>query len=247
MKKLVFLLVALFSATPIFAQSDDDENSRYVPGQSNDDGELGYIDGFEKEKANAFFLGPKIGGTMNMMSQPDFGQIYDTSGYGFGGGVAMKARFGKATENSPGGSGYWGVALELKYALHSPKTLAADEKGKANASLAINHFEIPVLVQFYPLAKTKAMSSLYVEAGLALDIPMGVNPEYLITPEHSIKTGDLKPFDCRPTIGLGYTFKKGFDINARYYVGVSELAKNFSSKVSTMEISFAWMFKCGKF
>ena len=61
-------------------------------------------------------------------------------------------------------------------------------------------------------------------------------------------TGDLKASDFRIPIGIGYTIPKtGLDINLRYYIGTSKLAENFSSKMNSLELSLAWLFKAGGF
>ena len=114
MKKLSLTLMALLSAMPMFAQSDDGE-------------EIGNV---VKAKNNAFFLGPKVGVTMSTMTQPDEGKLFDKSDIGFSAGMAFKARFGKATSNSEGGTGYVGLGLELMYTQNKAKTIATDEKRK---------------------------------------------------------------------------------------------------------------------
>ena len=62
-------------------------------------------------------------------------------------------------------------------------------------------------------------------------------------------TGDLKGFDVRPTVGVGYRFNKnsandGFYAGARYYLGTSKLAGNFPGKMSSAEITIGYLFKC---
>ena len=152
MKKILFFIAALSLSVPGFAQSDDGEDDLISTG---------------KEKSNAFFLGPKVGVTMTSMTQPDEGKLYDGSGFGFSGGVVLKARFGKASENSVGGTGYFGAGLELKYKLNSVKTLGTDEGGKENAKLSLGYFEVPVFVHIYPFAKSPSVNPLYVELGVA--------------------------------------------------------------------------------
>lgn len=243
MKKILFFIVALSLTVPGFAQSDDGEEE-FIP---------------IKEKSNAFFLGMKAGGTLTSMTQPDEGKLYDGSNFGFSGGVVLKARFGKASENSVGGTGYFGAGLELKYKLNSVKTLGTDEGGKENAKLSLGYFEVPVFVHIYPFAKSPSVNPLYVELGVAFAGTLSRSPKSLtlINPsdEYSQVTynidangSKLKGMDVRPFAGLGYTIPNtGLDINARYYVGASELAGNFPCKMSTLEVSFAWLFNIGKF
>lgn len=244
MKKILFLVVALSLTVPGLAQTDDGEDEIISTG---------------KEKSNAFFLGPKVGGTMTTMTQPDEGKLYDGSGVGFSGGLVFQARFGKASENSVGGTGYFGAGLELKFKINSVKTLGTDETGKENAKLSLGYFEAPIFVHIYPIAKSPSLNSLYVELGAALAGTLTRSPKSLtlnnpsddysqITYNLDANGSKLKGMDVRPFAGIGYTIPNtGLDINARYYIGTSELAKNFACKMNTLEVSLAWLFNIGKF
>lgn len=237
------LVAAMFAVMPIFAQSDDGED----------------IGPVVKSKSNAFYLGPKGGVTMTTMTQPEYGDLYDKSGIGFSAGLAFKARFGKATENSEGGTGYWGIGLELKYKQNKVKTIGTDEKGKENAELSVDYFEAPVYFQIYPLAKKNSLNTLYVELGASIAGTMSRSPKSLTVENDNAEYSrvvykldadgsKLKGMDVRPMAGIGYTIPgTGLDINARYYLGMSKMAKNFKSKMNTLEVSLAWMFNVGKF
>ncbi len=243
MKQLSLTFLALLLAMPMCAQSDDGE-------------EIGNV---VKAKNNAFFLGPKAGVTMSTMSQPDQGKLFDKSDMGFSAGLAFKARFGKATANSEGGTGFVGLGLELKYAQNKAKTIATDEAGNDNASLSLGYFEAPVYVQFYPLAKSNAMNNFYVEVGAAFAGTLSRAPQTLTVNEPSASYSQvtykldadgskLKGMDVRPMAGIGYTIPgTGLDINARYYMGMSKLAENFNTKVNSLEVSLSWMFNVAKF
>lgn len=244
MKKILLILLALINFVPLFAQSDDGEEE---------------ITGWVKEKKNAFILGLKIGGTLTSMSDPDEGKLYDKSGFGFSGGLAMKARFGKASDNSVGGTGYWGVGMELKYKKNTVKTVATDEDGGENADFSMDYFEVPVYLHVYPFAKSAAMNSFYVELGASFAGTMSRSPKTLslsspnadyskITYNIDNDGSKLKGGDIRPLAGIGYTIPgTGLDISARYYLGMSELAENFKCKMNTFEVSLAWMFNICKF
>lgn len=242
MKKLLICMSALFLTVPMFAQSDEDDDNVV-----------------RIEKSNAFFIGPKVGGTLSTMSDPDECDLYDGSGISFSGGIAMKARFGKATPNSVGGTGYFGVGLELKYSQKSVKTVGIDEDGEENAKLNISWFEVPVYVQVYPFTKTSSFNSLYVELGASIAGTLSRSPEKLtvISPNETYSSvvyhlddddSKLSGMDIRPLVGIGYTIPgTGLDINVRYYLGMSELAENFACKINNFEVSLAWMFNIGKF
>lgn len=244
MKRILIIFAALFTIMPAFAQSDDGEEGFFVGA---------------KEKANAFFIGPKIGGVLSTMTQPDECDLYDSSDFGFSAGLAMKARFGRATENSDGGTGFWGIGLELKYKQNSVKTIGTDEDGNENAKLTIGYFEVPVSIQLYPLAANRAMNSLYIELGASFAGTMSRSPksltvsnpnsEYSSITYHIDSNGSkLKGMDIRPLAGIGYTIPgTGLDMNARYYLGMSKLAENFVCKMNSFEVSLSWMFNAGKF
>lgn len=243
MRKHLFFVLALTIALPGFAQSDDEEE--YFPPS--------------KEKSNAFFVGPKIGGALTTMSQPNEGQLYDASAFGFTGGLAIKSRFGQATENSVGGTGYFGIGVELKYLQNTVKTLGTDDSGNENANLSVNYFNVPIYAQIYPFAKVPNLNTFYVELGLAFVGTLSRSPESLtlknpsseyswVTYNFDTENSTLKGMDVRPLGGIGYTIpNSGLDINARYYLGTSSLAGNFPCKFNTLEISVAWFFNAGKF
>ena len=243
MKKFLFIILALFMTMPMVAQTDETDESPIVLNP----------------KKNAFFLGPKIGGVITSMSQPTEGDLYDGSGFGLSAGLAMKMRFGRANENSVAGTGFFGLGLELKYKQNKVKTLGVNSDGDSDANFAVNYFEVPLYVHLYPFVKSRAMNSLYIELGASFASYLGCNTEYMtvynpnqdyssVTYHFDSDMGKLKGNDIRPLIGVGYTIPNtGLDINARYYIGTSELAGNFPCKMNSLEISFAWMFKAFKF
>lgn len=234
--------MAFVTLTPVFAQ-DDGEEITVAP----------------KEKSNAFFIGPKVGGTMTTMTQPNEGNLYDGCAFSFSGGIAMKMRFGKASENSVGGTGYFGAGLELKYRQSAVKTVGTDESGKENAKLSLSYFDVPVYLHVYPFAKSRSMNTFYVELGASFGGTLSRSPKTLTVANpsaeyksvtYNIDNGDskLKGMDVRPLAGLGYTIPNtGLDINARYYIGTTKLAGNFPCKMSTLEVSLSWMFNIWKF
>lgn len=243
MKKVLFFIAALAMSVPSVAQSDDGED--VIP--------------VTRVKSNAFFFGVKAGGTMTTMTQPKEGDLYDGSGFGFSAGLVLKARFGRASENSVGGTGFFAAGLELKYKQNTVKTLGMDESGKEKANLSVGFFEVPVYAQIHPFVKSPTLNSLYVELGAAFAGTLSRSPKSLtlINPSseysrvtYNIDTdgSKLKGMDVRPLAGIGYTIPNtGLDINARYYLGTSELAGNFPCKMNSLEVSLAWLFNIGKF
>lgn len=228
MKKILLLVLISFNLIPIYAQSTD-------------------FDETVKEKNNVLFVGPKVGVTFTSMTQPKEVDLYDGNGLGLSGGLQAKTRFGRATENSVAGTGLFGVALELKYKQNKVKTTA-------DKDLSISYFEVPVLAQIYPLAHMSGVNPLYVELGAAFAGTLSKSPSELtvtnpaLYSEFTYHTGELKGFDVRGIVGLGYTVPNvGFDINARYYLGTCKLAKNFPCKMNSFEVSVAYLFNVADF
>ena len=94
------------------------------------------------------------------------------------------------------------------------------------------------------------MNGFYIEAGIDLAGVLSKSPDALTVFPNNYRfnevvyhTGDLTGFDCRIPVGVGYTFLNGFDVNLRYYIGTSDLAKNMACKMSSFEVSLSWLFK----
>lgn len=217
------------------------------------------------QKKHAFYLGLKGGVDFTSMTQPEGFTLYDAAGTGFSAGVAAKVRFNQATPNAPAGTGLVGAGLELKYKQNTAKTFATDEKGKENADLSIGYFEVPVFVQIYPFYKSDAMNTFYLEVGPDFAGTMDRKPK-MLTLEYDggmqsqefpidVESYKIKGMDVRVMAGVGYDFaiknSQGeatnlIGINARYYLGTSELSKYVKSKMNTFEVSLSWMFNVGK-
>lgn len=238
--------MALVLTVPLYAQEDED------------------IIEIGKEKKNALTIGPKVGIGFTSMTQPNEGKLANGRGAGFVGGVSAKLRFGRATKNSSAGTGYWGVGLDLRYKNNSVKTIALGYEKSAtdaqeNSKLSTSYFDIPVFFMVYPFAKSSALNTLYVEAGASFGILLSRSPNYLRVDNPSEyfssatytlngEGSKLKGGDIHPIVGVGYKIPKtGLDLNVRYNIGMSKLAENFPCKMSTLEISIAWMFNVAKF
>ncbi len=243
MKKFLFLLATLLSVASVHAQ---DDGLGY-----GDDGEIIKVTSYE---SSAFYIGPKIGLNMSTMTQPQESKLYDGAGIGFSGGLALRGRFGKITENSSAGTGYLGAGLELKYKQNTVKTIGINEDGETDANLSLDYFDVPVYVQLYPLAMSSGLNSFYIEAGASFGALVSRSPksltvenpnDYMSSVTYNLDTpsSQLKGMAVSPLVGIGYTLPSGgLDINARYYIGITELAGNFPCKMSSFEISLSWMF-----
>ena len=162
----------------------------------------------------------------------------------FGGGLAANIRFGGKDSKGRNldGQGLFGVGLELNYKQHTVKSLAGED-------LKLGYFEVPIMLQFYPCYNTKQLKNLYIEVGPTIAGTLSKSPDILEYNDITYHTGDLKGFDVKATLGVGYRFSKlsaneGFYANARYYLGTSKLAGNFPGKISSIEISIGYLFKC---
>lgn len=265
MKKNFLFALAVVLCLPMLAQRDHQQQrgSRTRTSQNAPKGRGRIVD----TGKHLFYLGLKGGLDITTMTQPQECDLFDGAGMGFSGGLAAKARFNKASNNAPAGTGLLGLGLELKYKQNKVKTIGTDESGKANADLSVNYFEVPVYVQVYPFYNSDAMNTFYVELGPDFAGTLGRSPKSLtvdnLTGDYSVVTyhlddnlSTLKGFDVRFMAGIGYEFpiKKNdkhentnlIGINARYYLGTSKLAKNFDSKMSTIELSLSWLFNIGK-
>lgn len=245
-KTLITIMCALFSAHS-FAQIEDNI--------------------IERVQKNQFSLGVKAGLNFTSMTDPSECSLNKRAATGYSASLAAKLRFRQATENSPAGTGTLALGVEVKYASNKVKTLATDEKGIPEADLLINKLSVPVFVQLYPLSKVASMNTFYLEAGAEFALMLSSKPKSLtvsgtpgkypfisgadkynsITYNFDKDGSKLKSNDLRILVGAGYTIPgTGLDINARYYIGTSKLAENMPCKLSTAEISLAWMFNAGK-
>lgn len=244
MKKILMMSALLLAGASAWAQTEDVELAIPQPGSGS---------------SFAISVGPKIGGVMTTMTQPDECDLYDGAGFGFSGGVAAQIRFGRATPESAGGTGFFGLGLELKYKQNHVKTFGTDQNGKENAKLQVDYFEVPVYAQLYPFAASTSLSglnTLYIEVGASFAGTMSRKPESLTVTRENLSTvtynldtdgSKLKGMDVRPLVGLGYTVPgTGLNFNARYYLGTSKLAENFNSKMNSFEFSLAWMFNTNR-
>lgn len=246
MKKLSILIFLFLScAMTAMAQigGDDDEFGQKSTTQPTQ--KTGKRIGITTKSYNyEFSIGLRAGGGVATMSEGNGLSVYDGSGMAFGGGLAANLRFGGTDSRGKklDGQGLFGIGLELNYKNLAVKTLPGED-------LKLGYFEVPLMFQFYPMYNNKQLRNLYVELGPTVAGTLSASPDELRTGSLIYKTGDLKGFDIKATLGLGYRFNKnsandGFYVNARYYLGTSELAGNFPGKISTAEISIGYLFKC---
>lgn len=241
MKKIfsfILFFAAAFTASAQIDSGDDGfSTSSSFSSKSSNFGKI------TKYRPYELSIGPHVGAGVSMLSESGDLKIYDGSGICFSGGLSVNFRYGnKYKGREIDGQGLWGLNLDLNYKQLAAKTLGSDD-------LKMGYFEVPVTFQLYPFCHNKQLKNLYLEVGPTFAGTLSSSPDELECNGVKYATGDLKGFDIRATIGLGYRFKKtaassGFYMNARYYVGTSKLAKNFEGKFNSAELVLGWNFSC---
>lgn len=174
-------------------------------------------------------IGVKGGVNYSFAGNPKGYDLGTKGAVGFQGGLAANIHFSDKKDYTPAGTGRWGVQLE---ALYSQRTLKTDIE-----DIKMNCFAIPVLAQFY------VTPSLTIEAGPTFTGVLSASPKTMEQRITSFGTEDIKGHDIMATIGIGYYHNIGITAGLRYNHGFSNLAKNYETKVSTIEFSIGYLFK----
>lgn len=235
MKKL-FLLAATFivtmtaTAQVTFAEDGDDNFQESI--------------GINDPRKSTMSVGLKVGGNYSTMSKYDDVDLGLKGSVGFEAGIVLSAHFGKRTKASDPGTGALGVQIEALYSQHTIKT-------NLDENLKLSYFEVPILAKYYFLP------NFNIEAGLCVAGILSASPDKLTANLNepwpgrqsvTFSTGDFKGFDIRPAIGLAYSASNtGLSVGARYYIGTSDMAKNFPCKMNTIEVALAYSFNIFKF
>jgi len=179
-------------------------------------------------------FGAKVGGNMTLMSgDPTEGvDMNYKTGYGFQLGLVLNERFGRASSADAGGTGKIGAQVEVLY--------SQQQCGTADKNLKINLIEMPVLFQYYPL------QNAFIELGPTFVSSTSASPDELNVNSVSFATKDIKYKDVLLTAGVGYLVNAGaktkISIDFRYNAGMSDLAGNFKTKMSTFQLSYGVLF-----
>ena len=173
-------------------------------------------------------VGPKVGVGMSMGTAS---QLYDfrvSLGTAYQAGVAVNAHFGKRTRFGfgNGGTGLFGAEAEILYEMRNIKL--------NSTAVRMNCIQVPLLVQIYPIKE------LGIEGGVTMVKVLGFTPDLMQTDYNYLYTGQIKAGDVMLTAGACFKVV-GIMIGARYNIGLSDLAKNFDTKVSTMTFSLAYL------
>ena len=223
---LIFLLLFICVQQKVQAQGEEIIDLSNV-------GTVGFLDFPDVDRSYNLSVGPKAGLNLASMNGNPVGVNMDAQmGIGFHVGVAANLHLGRRTESSKGGTGMWGMQAE---ALFSQLTV-----GTADKDMTLSYFAMPILAKCYINPR------LSIEAGPVFMALMSTSPDNLVVDEASIAVSELKGGDIAFAIGAGYESKSGLNIAARYNLGMSDLAGNMPCKVSTFQISLAWMFSVVK-
>lgn len=219
MKKLFSLAFALLLCNALFSQ-----DSWNVTSSSAD-------------KSFRIAVGPKIGAGMVMATDPTVAMAIHPDGFAIDfkngltvqGGLVANVHFGRRVAASPGGTGWLGIQVEALYGYRSI--------GTEQAPLTMHCVEIPVLLQVYPI------TDLAINLGTTIVRTLKCSPEMLQFDDLVLNTSQLAgSSDVMLTFGASYKILEGFLVDFRYNLGMSTMAGNFNSKVSSLTASFAYLF-----
>ena len=157
-------------------------------------------------------------------------------GLGYQFGAAFNAHFGRRTEMSCGGTGWFGLQIEAMYSSRNIKL--------GSTSFGTSCVEVPVLAQLY------FTPSFALQAGATPVFVLKATPDELHFEGATYGTGEIKGSDVMITAGLAYKARLNGNsallIDARYNLGMSNLAGNFDTKVSSVMLSLSYLFNIVK-
>jgi len=147
----------------------------------------------------------------------------------FHAGIVFNLHWGFRDELSGKGTGYFGLQPEV---LFSRQGFAFNNK-----AINLNYICVPLLAKLY------ATKELSIEAGPYMGYLMSTEPGNTVIEGTEIKLEDLTGgLDAGAAIGLGYEMKNDLFFNARYNLGLSDVAGNLAWKNNVVAISVGWLF-----
>lgn len=190
----------------------------------------------EDDRPLRIALGPKVGIGLDMGSHSNLENLNFGVGFGYQVGAAFNAQFGRRTEMSCGGTGWFGLQIEAMYSGRNIKL--------GSSSLGTSCIEVPVLAQLY------FTPSFALQAGATPVFVLKGTPDELNYEGATYSTGEIKGNDVMITAGLAYKARLNDNsallIDARYNLGMSNLAGNFDTKVSSVMLSLSYLFNIVK-
>ena len=190
----------------------------------------------EDDRPYRIAIGPKMGVGLAVGSHSNKENIDFGMGMSFQMGAVFNAHFGRRTEMSCGGTGLLGLQIEAMYGNRSIKL--------GSKSLGTSCLEVPVLAQFY------VTPDIALQAGATAVMILQTTPDELNYEGATYSVGEIKGKDVMITAGLAYKTRinenSALLIDARYNMGMSNLAGNFDTKVSSVMLSFSYLFNIVK-
>ena len=171
-------------------------------------------------------LGPKVGAGIALGSHSTQQDLSFSPSLSYQFGAVFNSHFGRRYDLSDGGTGWFGIQVEALYSQRNLK-LGSSKFGESC-------IEMPVLAQLY------FSSSLALEAGTTFVHILKCTPSQLEFQGTHLDTGSISGNDIMFTVGACYTMPLGVVLDARYNMGISGLAGNLDSKVSTFLLSVVY-------
>lgn len=218
-KKNFLLFIAMLICSASFSQKNDEPDPILIPGSYN-------------ERNFTFEIGPTIGLGVAKGTDTSYGFGFD-SGLAFQIGASGKMHFGHRYESSPSGTGLFGTSVAIIYESRMPSI--------KKQALTMHCIEVPVLLQFYPIASLA--SEFALEAGVTFIKILKCSPEQLQINDIVLQTGQLSSSDVMLSLGTSYQAPFHLSIGLRYNLGLMPLAGNLDSRISTFHVSVAYMFE----
>ena len=213
LRKIILVVISILFCGTLFSQQSDDD-----------------IIITEIQKSYTFSIGPKVG--LGLVTGTTTSDNYNFhGGFDFQLGASCNYHFGHRYESSPSGTGLFGLEMEVLYECRMPNT--------DFGTITMHCVEIPVLLQYYPIASLA--SEFALEAGVTLVKAFKCSPEQLQFYYTMYQVGQLKSADVMVSVGLSYQITSEMLLNLRYNLGTSPLAGNLDSKLSTLIVSATYL------
>lgn len=147
----------------------------------------------------------------------------------FQAGAMLNMHFGKRIEGSPVGTGKFGIQPEL---LYSRQGFTVNGE-----SINLDFVTLPVMAKYYMTEKFNIGVGPYV--GYLLSSA----PNSSVIDGAQINLSDLKgSIDVGMGAGIGYETTFGLSVEARYNLGMSDMAKNLKWQNNVIAFSLGWLF-----
>lgn len=130
------------------------------------------------------------------------------------------------------------IQPELLYSGKGAKIDITEDGASYKSTTKLNYLSIPVIAKLY------VNSGFNLQAGPQFDFLLSAKEDYEVSYAGEFESGeddikdDIKSLDFGLAFGLGYDFPNGFGLDARYMLGVSELANSPEDGVKTNSKGF---------